>query len=69
VLVVPRNHALTRDLGDIVALIGSCVYRRKHIQDEIRRRNGSLLLLQACSSVLLMKIIISYEKRESKGCC
>ncbi|CAJ1811045.1 unnamed protein product [Sphenostylis stenocarpa] len=33
---------------DIVALIGNCVYRRKHAQDEIRNRNGILLLLQQC---------------------
>ncbi|KAG5008446.1 hypothetical protein JHK85_026988 [Glycine max] len=33
---------------DIVALIGNCVYRRKHAQDEIRHRNGILLLLQQC---------------------
>ena len=31
---------------DIVAVIGNCVYRRKHVQDEIRQRNGILLLLQ-----------------------
>ncbi|KAL2329596.1 hypothetical protein Fmac_017177 [Flemingia macrophylla] len=33
---------------DTVALIGNCVYRRKHAQDEIRHRNGILLLLQQC---------------------
>ncbi|KAF7844690.1 ataxin-10 [Senna tora] len=33
---------------DIVAVIGNCVYRRKHAQDEIRRKNGILLLLQQC---------------------
>ncbi|XP_057424488.1 uncharacterized protein LOC130718056 [Lotus japonicus] len=33
---------------DIVALIGNCLYRRKHVQDEIRQRNGILLLLQQC---------------------
>ncbi|XP_057419710.1 LOW QUALITY PROTEIN: uncharacterized protein LOC130713898 [Lotus japonicus] len=34
---------------DIVTLIGNCVYRRnKHAQDEIRHRNGILLLLQQC---------------------
>ncbi|XP_031280508.1 ataxin-10-like isoform X2 [Pistacia vera] len=33
---------------DIVAVIGNCAYRRKHIQDEIRERNGVLLLLQQC---------------------
>lgn len=33
---------------DIVALIGNCVYRRKHAQNEIRHRNGILLLLQQC---------------------
>ncbi|KAJ0100466.1 hypothetical protein Patl1_20059 [Pistacia atlantica] len=33
---------------DIVAVISNCAYRRKHIQDEIRERNGVLLLLQQC---------------------
>lgn len=33
---------------DMVALIGNCVYRRKHAQDEIRKKNGILLLLQQC---------------------
>ncbi|KAK2653753.1 hypothetical protein Ddye_013609 [Dipteronia dyeriana] len=33
---------------DIVAVIGNCVYRRKQVQDEIRERNGILLLLQQC---------------------
>lgn len=33
---------------DIVALIGNCIYRRRHAQDEIRHRNGILLLLQQC---------------------
>ncbi|KAK7256682.1 hypothetical protein RIF29_30138 [Crotalaria pallida] len=33
---------------DIVAIIGNCVYRRKQAQDEIRYRNGILLLLQQC---------------------
>lgn len=33
---------------DIVGLIGNCIYRRKHAQDEIRHRNGILLLLQQC---------------------
>lgn len=33
---------------DIVALIGNCGYRRKHAQDELRNRNGVLLLLQQC---------------------
>ncbi|KAK7394985.1 hypothetical protein VNO78_15526 [Psophocarpus tetragonolobus] len=33
---------------DVVALIGNCVYRRKHAQDEIRHRNAILLLLQQC---------------------
>lgn len=33
---------------DIVAVIGNCVYRRKHAQDEMRERNGILLLLQQC---------------------
>ncbi|KAK4850163.1 hypothetical protein QYF36_004331 [Acer negundo] len=33
---------------DIVVVICSCAYRRKHVQDEIRGRNGILLLLQQC---------------------
>ncbi|MED6199601.1 hypothetical protein PIB30_077443 [Stylosanthes scabra] len=33
---------------DIVALFGNCAYRRKHAQDEIRQKNGILLLLQQC---------------------
>lgn len=33
---------------DIVALIANCVYRRKRVQDEIRKKNGILLLLQQC---------------------
>lgn len=33
---------------DIVALIGNCAYRRKHVQDEMRRKNSILLLLQQC---------------------
>ncbi|XVE81724.1 hypothetical protein DITRI_Ditri15bG0088700 [Diplodiscus trichospermus] len=33
---------------DIVAVIGNCAYRRKHVQDEIRQKNGILLLLQQC---------------------
>ncbi|KAL7003040.1 hypothetical protein U1Q18_004198 [Sarracenia purpurea var. burkii] len=33
---------------DIVGVIGNCAYRRKHVQDEIRRQNGILLLLQQC---------------------
>ncbi|XP_027338341.1 ataxin-10-like [Abrus precatorius] len=33
---------------DVVALIGNCVYRTKHAQDEIRQKNGILLLLQQC---------------------
>ncbi|KAK6932182.1 Ataxin-10 domain [Dillenia turbinata] len=33
---------------DIVAVIGNCLYQRKHAQDEIRHRNGIFLLLQQC---------------------
>ncbi|XP_028801161.1 ataxin-10-like [Neltuma alba] len=33
---------------DIVALVGNCLYRRKHAQDEIRGKNGIILLLQQC---------------------
>ncbi|KAL1553459.1 ataxin-10 [Salvia divinorum] len=31
---------------DLVAIIGNCSYRRKHVQDEIREQDGILLLLQ-----------------------
>lgn len=34
--------------GDIVAILGNCAYRRRHVQDEIRDKNGILLLLQQC---------------------
>ncbi|TMW88422.1 hypothetical protein EJD97_018580 [Solanum chilense] len=33
---------------DIVAILGNCAYRRRHVQDEIRDKNGILLLLQQC---------------------
>ncbi|XP_076908267.1 uncharacterized protein LOC143565055 [Bidens hawaiensis] len=33
---------------DIVAVIGNCAYKRKHVQDEIREKNGILLMLQQC---------------------
>ncbi|KAF9621009.1 hypothetical protein IFM89_015831 [Coptis chinensis] len=33
---------------DIVAVTGNCLYGRKHAQDEIRQRNGIVLLLQQC---------------------
>lgn len=33
---------------DIVAVIGNCAYMRKHIQDEIRQKDGVFLLLQQC---------------------
>lgn len=33
---------------DIVAVLGNCVYRRRHVQDEMRERDGILLLLQQC---------------------
>ncbi|WCJ18719.1 ARM repeat superfamily protein [Euphorbia peplus] len=33
---------------DIVAVIGNCTFLRKNVQDEIRQRNGVLLLLQQC---------------------
>ncbi|KAK2992466.1 hypothetical protein RJ640_011605, partial [Escallonia rubra] len=33
---------------DLVAVIGNFSYRRKHVQDEIRQKNGILLLLQQC---------------------
>ncbi|EXB51226.1 hypothetical protein L484_019219 [Morus notabilis] len=33
---------------DIVAVIGNCSYGRKQVQDEIRQKNGILLLLQQC---------------------
>ncbi|CAN6678426.1 unnamed protein product [Malus baccata var. baccata] len=33
---------------DIVAVIGNCTYKRKRVQDEIRHKDGILLLLQQC---------------------
>ncbi|KAL6290129.1 hypothetical protein ACE6H2_007639 [Prunus campanulata] len=33
---------------DIVAVIGNCSYQRKPVQDEIRQKDGILLLLQQC---------------------
>ncbi|KAI3463929.1 hypothetical protein Pfo_020592 [Paulownia fortunei] len=33
---------------DVVAVIGNCSYRKKHVQDEIREQDGILLLLQQC---------------------
>ncbi|KAL3632250.1 hypothetical protein CASFOL_025234 [Castilleja foliolosa] len=33
---------------DIVAVLGNCSYRKKRVQDEIRERNGILVLLQQC---------------------
>ncbi|XP_077230470.1 uncharacterized protein LOC143863630 [Tasmannia lanceolata] len=34
--------------SEIVAVIGNCTFRRKHVQDEIRSQKGILLLLQQC---------------------
>ncbi|GAB2271617.1 hypothetical protein Dimus_006448 [Dionaea muscipula] len=33
---------------DIVSVIGNCLYRRRNVQDELRQKNGILLLLQQC---------------------
>ncbi|XP_027161752.1 ataxin-10 [Coffea eugenioides] len=33
---------------DIVAILGNCAYHRKRVQDEVREKNGILLLLQQC---------------------
>ncbi|KAL9228960.1 hypothetical protein vseg_004484 [Gypsophila vaccaria] len=33
---------------DVVGVIGNCLYRRKHVQDEIRQENGIIILLQQC---------------------
>ncbi|XP_039118648.1 ataxin-10-like [Dioscorea cayenensis subsp. rotundata] len=33
---------------DVVSVISNCLYRRKQVQDEIRRKNGIPLLLQQC---------------------
>ncbi|CAK9134479.1 unnamed protein product [Ilex paraguariensis] len=33
---------------DLVAVVGNCVYQRKHVQDEIRQKKAILLLLQQC---------------------
>lgn len=34
--------------SDIVAILGNCAYRRRHVQDVIRDKNRILLLLQQC---------------------
>ncbi|KAF6165140.1 hypothetical protein GIB67_000724 [Kingdonia uniflora] len=33
---------------DIVAVLANCMYHRRHVQDEIRKKNGIILLLQQC---------------------
>ncbi|CAN6704269.1 unnamed protein product [Malus baccata var. baccata] len=33
---------------DMVAVVGNCTYKRKLVQDEIRQKDGILLLLQQC---------------------
>ncbi|XP_050203466.1 uncharacterized protein LOC126653584 [Mercurialis annua] len=33
---------------DVVAVIGNCAFQRKSVQDEIRQKNGMLLMLQQC---------------------
>lgn len=33
---------------DLVAVIGNCAYRRKHVQDWIRQKNKIMVLLQQC---------------------
>ncbi|XP_023006847.1 ataxin-10 [Cucurbita maxima] len=33
---------------DIVAVIANCLYRKKHVQDDIRKKNGVFVLLQQC---------------------
>ncbi|CAA0836051.1 ARM repeat superfamily protein [Striga hermonthica] len=52
-----RNETTSRDYKycpyrgfrrDIVAVIGNCSYRKKHVQDEVREQCGILLLLQQC---------------------
>ncbi|CAL1366699.1 unnamed protein product [Linum trigynum] len=37
---------------DVVATVGSCAYRRKHVQDRIRKCDGILLVLQQCNVVV-----------------
>ncbi|CAH1431206.1 unnamed protein product [Lactuca virosa] len=34
--------------SDIVAVIGNCAYGRKRVQDDVREKNGILLMLQHC---------------------
>nr|XP_043622025.1 ataxin-10 [Erigeron canadensis] len=34
--------------SDIVAIIGNCAYKRRLVQNEIREKNGILLMLQQC---------------------
>lgn len=57
-LKTDENQETTKNLGkfcpykgfrsDIVAVIGNCAYKKKHVQDEIREKNGILLMLQQC---------------------
>lgn len=35
---------------DVVAVIANCLYRRKHVQDDMRKKNGVFVLLQQCVS-------------------
>lgn len=35
--------------GDLIVLIANCTFRRKEVQDEIRRQNGIVLLLEQCA--------------------
>lgn len=44
----PKHYPYRGFRRDLVAVIGNCAYRRKHVQNEIRERNGILLLLQQC---------------------
>lgn len=34
--------------GDLIVIIANCTFRRKEVQDEIRRQNGIFLLLEQC---------------------
>ncbi|KAF8022993.1 hypothetical protein BT93_F0490 [Corymbia citriodora subsp. variegata] len=35
---------------DIVAVIGNCLYRRRSVQDEVRCKDGVILLMQQCAA-------------------
>ncbi|ERN13167.1 hypothetical protein AMTRI_Chr11g93510 [Amborella trichopoda] len=48
-VIAPKNKCPYKGFRrDIVAIIGNCTYHRKHVQDEIGREKGVLLMMQQC---------------------